>query len=81
MPVLLIAEADLPEEAYAEMADKMMPLIRQATGFICHVLQLLFFVLWSRCGSAWLVVKAWRLHAVTSFLPRCQAARAARRVL
>jgi len=22
MPVLLIAEADLPEEAYAEMADK-----------------------------------------------------------
>jgi hypothetical protein len=27
MPVLLIAEADLPEEAYVEIADKMTPLI------------------------------------------------------
>jgi hypothetical protein len=36
MPVLLIAEADLPEEAYAEMADKMTPVIREAKGFICH---------------------------------------------
>lgn len=36
MPVLLIAEADLPEEAYAEIADKMTPLIREAKGFICH---------------------------------------------
>ena len=32
MPVLLIAEAELPEEAYAEMADKMRPLIRGASG-------------------------------------------------
>jgi hypothetical protein len=32
MPVLLIAEAELPEEAYPEMADKMTPLIRQAIG-------------------------------------------------
>jgi len=36
VPVLLIAEADLPEEAYAEIADKMTPLIREAKGFICH---------------------------------------------
>ena len=36
MPVLLIAEAELPEEAYAEIADKMTPLIREAKGFICH---------------------------------------------
>jgi hypothetical protein len=36
MPVLLIAEADLPEEVYAEIADKMTPLIRAAKGFICH---------------------------------------------
>ena len=35
MPVLLIAEADLPEEAYAEIADKMTPLRREAKGFIC----------------------------------------------
>ena len=36
MPVLLIAEADLPEEASAEIADKMTPLLRDAKGFICH---------------------------------------------
>ena len=36
MPVLLIAEAELPEEAYAEIADKMTPAIREAKGFICH---------------------------------------------
>jgi hypothetical protein len=36
VPVLLIAEADLPEEAYAEIADKMSPLLREAKGFICH---------------------------------------------
>ncbi len=36
MPVLLIAEADLLEEAYAEIADKMTPLLREAKGFICH---------------------------------------------
>jgi len=32
MPVLLIAEADLPEEAYAEIAGKMTPLIREGQG-------------------------------------------------
>ena len=36
MPVLMIAEVDLPEEVYAEMVDKMTPLFRQAKGFICH---------------------------------------------
>jgi tetratricopeptide (TPR) repeat protein len=36
MPVLLIAEADLPEEAYAEIAGKMTPLIREAKGLIFH---------------------------------------------
>ena len=38
MPVLLIAEADLPEEAYAEIAGKikMTPLMREAKGLICH---------------------------------------------
>lgn len=36
MPVLLIAEAVLAEEAYAEIADKMTPLLREANGFICH---------------------------------------------
>jgi len=36
MPVLLIAEADLPEEAYAEIAGKMTPLIRAAKGLIFH---------------------------------------------
>jgi len=36
MPVLLIAEADLPEKAYAEIADKMTPVIGEAKGFICH---------------------------------------------
>lgn len=28
MPVLVIAEAALPEEAYAGIADKMMPALR-----------------------------------------------------
>jgi hypothetical protein len=32
MPVLLIAAAELPGEAYAEMGDKMAPLIRLAIG-------------------------------------------------
>jgi hypothetical protein len=32
MPVLLIAEAGLPEEAHAKIADKMAPLMRQAKG-------------------------------------------------
>ena len=36
MPVLLIAEAGLPEEAYAQIADKMTPVMREAKGFICH---------------------------------------------
>jgi len=36
MPVLLIAEAGLSEEAYAEIADKMTPLIREVKGFVCH---------------------------------------------
>ena len=36
MPVLLIAESDIPEEAYAEIADKMTPVLREAKGFICH---------------------------------------------
>ena len=36
MPVLLIAEMDLPEEAYAEIAGKMTPVLREAKGFICH---------------------------------------------
>lgn len=36
MPVPLIAEANLPEEAYAEMAGKMTPLIQSAKGLICH---------------------------------------------
>jgi hypothetical protein len=36
MPVLLISEADLPEEAYVEIAGKMTPLIREAKGLICH---------------------------------------------
>ena len=36
MPVLMIAEVDLPEEVYEEMVDKMTPLLRQAKGFICH---------------------------------------------
>ena len=36
MPVPLIAEAKLPEEAYAEMAGKMTPLIQSANGLICH---------------------------------------------
>src|SRR5260370_15519800 len=36
MPVLLIAEADLPEDAYAEIAGKMTPVLREAKGFICH---------------------------------------------
>jgi len=31
MPVLLIAEAELPEDAYAELADKMTPVMREAT--------------------------------------------------
>jgi len=34
--VLLIAEAELPEEAHAEITDKMTPLIRQAKGPICR---------------------------------------------
>jgi hypothetical protein len=36
MPVLLIADADLPEEACAQIADEMTPLIREAKGFICQ---------------------------------------------
>ena len=36
MPVLLIAEADLPEDAYADIAGKMTPPLREAKGFICH---------------------------------------------
>src|SRR5262245_54382533 len=32
MPVLVIAEANLPEEACAEIAGKMTPLIREAKG-------------------------------------------------
>jgi len=36
MPVLLIAEADLPEEAYADIAGKMTPLIREPKGLIFH---------------------------------------------
>jgi hypothetical protein len=36
MPVLLIADADPPEEACAQIADKMTPLIREAKGFICQ---------------------------------------------
>ena len=32
MPVLLIAEADVPEAAYAEIADKITPLMREAKG-------------------------------------------------
>ena len=36
MPVLLIAESDLPEEANAGIADKMTPVIRAAKGLICH---------------------------------------------
>jgi hypothetical protein len=36
MPVPLIAEAKLPEDAYADMAGKMTPLIRTAKGLICH---------------------------------------------
>ena len=35
MPMLLIAEAESLEEAYAGMADKMTPLMRAAKGFIC----------------------------------------------
>jgi hypothetical protein len=35
MPVL-IAEADMPEEAYAEIAGKMTPLLQEAKGLICH---------------------------------------------
>jgi hypothetical protein len=36
MPVLLIGEADVPEEVYAGMVDQLTPLIRAAKGFICH---------------------------------------------
>ena len=36
MPVLLIAKAELPEEAYADIAGKMTPLIRAAKGLIFH---------------------------------------------
>jgi hypothetical protein len=36
MPVLLIAEANLTEEAYAGIAGQVTPLIRAAKGFICH---------------------------------------------
>ena len=36
MPVLLIAEAGLSEEAYAEIPDKMTPVLREAKGFIAH---------------------------------------------
>jgi hypothetical protein len=35
MHVLLIAEAGVPEGAYAEIADKMTALMREAKGFVC----------------------------------------------
>jgi hypothetical protein len=36
MPVMLIAEVDLPEEVYAGMVGPMAPGLRAAKGFICH---------------------------------------------
>ena len=36
MPVLMIGESDLPEETYAEIVDKMAPLLEKTKGFICH---------------------------------------------
>jgi hypothetical protein len=36
MPVLLIGDADLPEEVYAGIVGQLTPRLRAAKGFICH---------------------------------------------
>jgi hypothetical protein len=36
MPVMLIGDADLPEEVYAGMVGQLTPHLRAAKGFICH---------------------------------------------
>jgi hypothetical protein len=36
MPVMLIGDADLPEEVYAGMVGQLTPRLRAAKGFICH---------------------------------------------
>jgi hypothetical protein len=36
MPVMLIGETDLPEEAYAGMVEQLTPQLQAAKGFICH---------------------------------------------
>lgn len=73
MPVLLIAESDLPEEAYAEIAGKMTPLIREAKGLICHAGR-------PDPAGGWRVVEIWeseedgRNGSTTTSCPTCHQA-------